>query len=76
MTEPKVAQCIQVVSTLLHEEKPVLELFCLHFNTIGRSGHVASTIREETIGWGFSHVTSTIHKNIIGQLVGEFMVRV
>jgi len=35
MTEPKVAQCIQVVSILLHEIKPVLGLFCLHLNTIG-----------------------------------------
>jgi len=30
MTGPKVAQRIQVVSILLHEAKPVLELFCLH----------------------------------------------
>jgi len=29
MTGPKVAQRIQVVSTLLHEAKPVLGLFCL-----------------------------------------------
>jgi len=41
MTGPKVAQCIciQVVSVLLHEVKPVLGLFCLHLNTIGSSGH-------------------------------------
>jgi len=30
---PKVAQRIQEVSTLLHEAKPVLGLFCLHLNT-------------------------------------------
>jgi len=35
MTGPKVAQCIQLVSTLLHEAKPVLGLFCLNLNTIG-----------------------------------------
>ena len=35
MTGPKVAQRIQVVSILLHEEKLVLGLFCLHLNTIG-----------------------------------------
>jgi len=31
----KVAQRIQVVSSLFHEAKPVLGLFCLHLNTIG-----------------------------------------
>jgi len=31
---PKMAQRIQVASILLHEEKPVLGLFCLHLNTI------------------------------------------
>jgi len=35
MTGPKVAQCINVVSILLHEAKPVLGIFCLHLNTIG-----------------------------------------
>ena len=30
----KVVQLIHVVSTLLHEEKPMLGLFCLHLNTI------------------------------------------
>jgi len=35
MTGPKVAQCIQVVSILLHEAKTVMGLFCLQLNTIG-----------------------------------------
>jgi len=35
MTGPKMAQCIHVVSILLHEAKPVLGIFCLHLNTIG-----------------------------------------
>jgi len=48
MTRLKVAQRIQVVSTLLHEAKPMLGLFCLHLNTIGWSGHVASTFQKET----------------------------
>ena len=30
MTGPKVAQCIQVVSIVLHKAKTVLGLFCLH----------------------------------------------
>jgi len=34
-TGPKVVQGIQVVFILLHEAKPVLGLFCLHFNTVG-----------------------------------------
>jgi len=33
MTGTKVIQCIQV-STLLHEAKSVLGLFCLHLNTM------------------------------------------
>jgi len=45
MTGSKVAQRIQVVPILLHEAKPVMGLFCLHLNTIRRSGHVATTIR-------------------------------
>ena len=53
MTGPKVAQCIQVVSILLHEAKPVLGLFWLHLNTIGWRGHVTNTVQyAETIGWG------------------------
>jgi len=35
MTGLKVAQCIQAVSILLHEAKPVLGLFCVQLNTIG-----------------------------------------
>ena len=35
MTGPKMAQCIHVVSILLHEAKPGLGIFCLHLNTIG-----------------------------------------
>jgi len=35
MTGTKAARRIQVVPNLLHEAKPVLELFCLHLNTIG-----------------------------------------
>ena len=31
---------------LLHEPKPTLGLFCLHLNTVGRSGHVTSTIHR------------------------------
>jgi len=47
-----VAQCIQVVSILLHEAKPVLGLFCLHLNTIHWSGHVTSTIcRDNWLGF-------------------------
>jgi len=48
MTGPKVAQCIQVglVSILLHEAKLVRGLFCLHLNTIGRSGHVTVEYAE------------------------------
>jgi len=47
MTGPKVPQRIQVVSILLHEAQPVLGLFCLHLNTIGRSGHMKSIIRRD-----------------------------
>jgi len=43
MTGPK---RIQVVPILLHEPKPILGLFCLHLNTVGRSGHVTSTIHR------------------------------
>jgi len=49
MTGPKMAQHIQVVSILLHEAKRVLGLFCLHLNTIRRSGHVTSTIRRDNL---------------------------
>jgi len=35
MTVSIVEQRIGVVSILLHEAKPVLGLFCFHFNTIG-----------------------------------------
>jgi len=35
MTEPKVAQRLQVLSVMLYEAKPALGLFCLHLNTIG-----------------------------------------
>ena len=35
MTGPKVAQCIHMVSILLHEAKPVLGILCLHLNTFG-----------------------------------------
>jgi len=34
------AQRIQAVFILLHEEKLVLGLFCLHLNTVGWRGHV------------------------------------
>jgi len=37
----------QVVSFLLHKAKPVLEIFCLHLNTIDWSGHVTSTLRRD-----------------------------
>jgi len=47
MTGPKVAQCIHVVSTLLHEAKPVLGQFCLHLNTVGWSGHVQGCSAEK-----------------------------
>jgi len=40
MTGIKMAQCIRVVSILLHEAKAVLGLLCLHLNTVGWSGHV------------------------------------
>ena len=46
------AQRIQVVSILLHEAKPVLGLSCLWLKTIGRNGHVTSTIcRENWLGF-------------------------
>ena len=45
-TGPK---CIQVVSILLHETKPIPGLFCLHLNTIGRSGHLTSAIRRDNL---------------------------
>jgi len=52
MTGPKMAQRIQVVSFLLHQPKPMLGLFCLHLNTVGRSGHVRSTIcRDNLLGF-------------------------
>jgi len=35
MTGIKMAQCIRVVSILLHEAKAVLGLLCLHLNTVG-----------------------------------------
>jgi len=48
MTGPKVIQRFQV-STLLHEAKSVLGLFCLHLNTIAWSSHM--TRFTETVGW-------------------------
>jgi len=45
------------VSILLHEPKPMLGLFCLHLKTIGRSGHVTSTIRRDNL-LGFEFVVT------------------
>jgi len=42
----------RLVSILPHEAQPVVELFCLHLNTIDWSGHVTSTIRRDN-WWGF-----------------------
>jgi len=51
VTGPNVAQRLQILSVLLHEVKPVLGLFCLYLNTVGWSGHVASTIcRDNWLG--------------------------
>jgi len=70
MTEPKVAQCIQVVSILLHGVKPLLGLFCLHLKTIGRSGHVTSTIRREN--WlGFKSLWLGFRIRAYGQGLGS-----
>jgi len=47
MTVLKAIQRIQALSILLHEAEPLLGLFCLHLNTIGRSIHMTSMIRRD-----------------------------
>ena len=55
-TGPKVAQCIHVLSILLHEAKPVLGLFCLHLDTTGWSGHVKGcSVKKRGVGTLFPH---------------------
>jgi len=64
MTGSKVVQRTQVVSTtLLHDAKPVLGLFCLNLNTIGQRDswlgfknlRLGLRIRadDKALGWGF-----------------------
>jgi len=56
MTGPKVAQCIQVVSILLHEAKPMLGIFCLHLNAIDWRGHVQEcSAKKRGVGTPFPH---------------------
>jgi len=65
-----VAQCIQVVSILLHEAKPVLGLFWLHLNTIGWSGHVTSTICRDNYWLGLMSFWFGFRIRAYGQVLG------
>jgi len=58
MTGHKVAQRIQVVSTLLQDAKPVLGLLCLHLNTTGYQAtiklniqHCSGYLQSGSKGW-------------------------